>query len=453
MANYAYDYLNDSLLLDSSLLTQMYQGVSDATLEKELLNYREYCIKVLPQVRKTIKEKNGKFSCMMTDTMSLISHLKQAALYLEEAVVVDPLFALTDFRTPETEAITAFIGVVPAPKIDRKKIAEAAFRLIELCPLVVGGYVKLYPEIELERGSKIPLLYSEFGFDDCLPSSILEQYKRNADVRSIEIEHDRMLIMEDLYPCRNISIHFKGMEDGLSMGYSLSHTEFKQTDKDNEFTLILNRSLKVPSDETFNAWIKQSINQTARKHYIDLNKRIILCESLGCMFGTEHLFESNLLNMNLGSRDIEANTLNCTLNMNVPFLEHISSSDLMYIRNSDGEAFQSFRSELEKGLRIARHESDMNRVRAIVEDVQHELFEVQMSQIAPQVKYIKKTHLTEIGIAIAGLGFSVLTGGTSLLATGIAIAHGYKSHSEYKSKVLANPCYFLWNVKQKARKK
>ena len=88
MANYAYDYLNDSLLLDSSLLTQMYQGVSDATLEKELLNYREYCIKVLPQVRKTIKEKNGKFSCMMTDTMSLISHLKQAALYLEEAVVV-----------------------------------------------------------------------------------------------------------------------------------------------------------------------------------------------------------------------------------------------------------------------------------------------------------------------------------------------------------------------------
>ena len=72
MENYAYDYLNDSLLLDSSLFTLMYQGISDATLEKELLNYREYCIKVLPEIQNTIKEKNGAFSCMMTDTMSLI---------------------------------------------------------------------------------------------------------------------------------------------------------------------------------------------------------------------------------------------------------------------------------------------------------------------------------------------------------------------------------------------
>ena len=451
MENYAYDYLNDSLLLDSSLFTLMYQGISDATLEKELLNYREYCIKVLPEIQNTIKEKNGAFSCMMTDTMSLISHLKQAALYLEEAVVVDPLFALTDFRTSETEAMTSFMGVAPTPKIDRQKLAQAAARLIELCPLVVGGYVKLYPLIELEHGSEIPFLYSEVGFEDCLPPSVLKQYKLNADVRSVEKKHGRMLIMKDLYPCRNISIHFKGMEDGLSMVYMLNPTEFKPTDKKNAFTLIQHRSLTPPSKETFMAWIKQSINQTAKIHYIDLYKRIILCESLGCMFGTEHLFESNLLNMNLSSSDIKANTLNCTLSMNVPFLENISSSELMYIRNSDGEAFQSFRSELEKGLRAARYESDINRVRAIVEDTQHELFEVQMNQIAPQVKYIKKTHLAEIGIAVAGLGLSVLTGGASLLATGIAIAHGYKSHNDYKSKVIANPCYFLWNVKQKAR--
>ncbi|WP_368879155.1 hypothetical protein [Proteus terrae] len=63
---------------------------------------------------------------------------------------------------------------------------------------------------------------------------------------------------------------------------------------------------------------------------------------------------------------------------------------------------------------------------------------------------MKKTHLTEVAIATAGLGLSVLTGGTSLLATAIAVAHSYKSHSGYKSKVTANPCHFLWNVKMKA---
>lgn len=452
MGSYAYDYLNDSLLLDSTLFTRMYQGVSDATLEKELREYREYCLKVLPEVRKTVKTNNGAVSCMMTDRMSRISQLKQAALYLEEAVVADPIFALTDFRTSSTEAIASFMGMASTPKINRQELAKAAIRLIELRPLVVGGYIKLYPvSFELERGTELPFIYSEVGFEDCLPPIVLEQYKLSANVHSVENDNGCLLVMRDLYPCRNISIDFKGMEGGFVMGYMLNPTEIKPTNKENVYTFIQKKSSEPPSKEEFVAWVRQSVNQTARNHYIDLNKRIALCEYLGCMFGTEHPFESNLLNMNLDSSDIKANTLNCTLQMDVPFLEQVSSADLMSIRNNDGEAFQSFRSELERGLRQARHESDPSRVRAIIEDTQHELFEVQMSQIAPQVKHIQKTHLTEAGIAVAGLGLSVLTGGASLLAIAIAIAHGYKSHSDYKSKVTANPCHFLWNVKQKAK--
>lgn len=451
MGSYAYDYLNDSLLLDGALASQLYQGISDSTLERELTRYREYCLKILPEVRKDVKASNGALSCMATDTMSHISRLKQAALYLEEAIVSDPIFKLTDFRSASTEAITSFMGVTSTPMIDRRELANAAIRLIELRPLVAGGYVKLYPvSFELERGEEIPLLYSNKGFEDCLPSNILKQYKTNADVRSVQNDNGRMLVMRDLYLCRNISIHFKGMEGGFVMGYMLNPTEIKPTNKENVYTFIQKKSSEPPSKEDFVAWVRQSVNQTARNHYIDLNKRIALCEYLGCMFGTEHPFESNLLNINLDSSDIKANTLNCTLQMDVPFLEQISSADLMSIRNNDGEAFQSFRSELERGLRQARHESDPSRVRAIIEDTQHELFEVQMSQIAPQVSHMKKTHLTEVAIATVGLGLSVLTGGTSLLATAIAVAHGYKSHSDYKSKVTANPCHFLWNVKMKA---
>lgn len=44
MGSYAYDYLNDSLLLDGALASQLYQSISDLTLERELTRYREYCI-------------------------------------------------------------------------------------------------------------------------------------------------------------------------------------------------------------------------------------------------------------------------------------------------------------------------------------------------------------------------------------------------------------------------
>ena len=123
----------------------------------------------------------------------------------------------------------------------------------------------------------------------------------------------------------------------------------------------------------------------------------------------------------------------------------------MSIRNNDGEAFQSFRAELEKGLREARHESDPLRIKAIIEDTQHELLEVQMRQIAPQVKHIRNTHLTEASIAVAGLGLSVVTSGASLLMVGLAGLNALKSRNDYKSKVTANPCHFLWNVKQKMK--
>lgn len=452
MGSYAYDYLNDSLLLDSTLVTRLYSGLSDAVLEQELIKYREYCLKVLPEIRDVVKSQ-GVVSCLATDTLSHTSHLKQAALYLEEAVVADPVFELTDFRTQATEALTSFIGMASTPKVDRHKLTKAAVRLIELRPLVAGGYVKLYPvTFELEKDTEVPLLYSDVGFEDCLPPNILEQYKASADVRSVQNDNGRMLVMRDLYPCRNISIHFQGMESGFAMGYLLNPTEFEPTDKENVFTFIQKKSSVPPSKADFDAWVYQSVNQTARNHYIDLSKRIALSEYLGCMFGTEHPFESNLLNMNVGSTDIQANTLNCALQMDVPFMEQVSSADLMSIRNNDGEAFQSFRAELEKGLREARYETDPSRVKAIIEDTQHELFEVQMRQIAPQVKHLKRTHFAEAGIAVAGLGLSIVTGGASLIATGVAGLNSLKSHHDYKSKVTANPSHFLWNVKQKAKK-
>lgn len=452
MGSYVYEYLNDSLILDSSLFLNLYRGVSDRELEKELITYRECCLKALPDIRSELKATDGTVSCMATDTMVCIPKLKQAALYLEEAVVADPIFKLTDFRTSHTDTIMAFMGMSSIPKINRQELAKAAIKLIEFRPLVAGGYVKFYPvSFELERGGDIPILYSEVGFEDCLPSNILAYYKANAIVRSVQEDNGQLLVMKDLYPCRNISIRFEGMSNGFSMGYMLNPTEFKLTEKTNEFRIIQKKSTTPPEKNYFNTWVNQSINQTAKNHFIELNKRIFLCDSLGCMFGTEHPFESNLLNMNAFKSDIKSNTLNCMMQMEVPFLELVSSEDLMSIRNNDGEVFHSFRSELEKTLREVRHEADENRVRKIIEDAQHELFEVQMSQIAPQIKHINKTHLTEAVIAVAGLAFSVPTGGTSLAATAMALMHGYKSHSEYKSKITANPCHFLWNVKKKAK--
>jgi len=452
MGSYAYDYLNESILLDGALISTAYKEISDSELKKELLRYREYCLKILPSLRKETETGQDILSCMATNTMSQISTLKQAALYLEQAVVKDVIFELTDFQSEATKAMTSFMGVKPSSDLNRQELTTAALRMVELRPLVYGGYVKLYPiSFELENEKLLPLLYSENGFEDCLPSSILKIYKDNADVRSVVNDNGRMLVMKDLYTCRNISIQFKGMERGLSMGYMLNPVSFSKTDKENVYNFIQTKAIDPPSQAVFSNWVNQSINSTALNHYIDLRKRIALCDQFNCMFSTDHLFESSLLNMAAGSVGIKENTLNCTLQMDIPFLNKVSSSDLMSIRNNDSDAFQLFRSELERGLRQARHESDPDRVRSIIEDTQHELFEVKMKQINPLFKRWKKTHLNDVGIAAAGLAFSVHSGGWSVLASISALVNSYKSHNDYKSKLLSNPCHFLWQVKNKMK--
>ncbi|WP_405424046.1 hypothetical protein [Pantoea stewartii] len=452
MSSYAYDYLNDSLILDGSLITRFYEGIPDSVLERELIRYREHCLRSLPTLNNELQHIITSSRCLATDKMSTVKTLKQAALYLEEAVVTDPIFKLTDFRSETTEVYSAFMGMAATPKIDREKLASAAIRIIELRPFVTGGYVKIYPvSYELENAKEIPLFYSEVGFEDCLSTVVLDKYKAAAKVRTVKNVEGQMYIMNYLDLCRNISIDFKGMRGGFGMGYILNPTEFEPTNNAQVYTMIQKMVTEPPTQEVFDRWVSQSINRTAINHYVELSKRVALCDSLGCMFGTEHSFESDLLDMNAGQPSIIENTLNCTLQMEVPFLDKVSSADLMSIRNDDGDSFNSFRVELEKGLRQARNESDPSRIRNIIEDTQHELFEVQTSKITPQVKNLKKMHSLDLSIITAGLGLSVVTNGFSLLATMLAAAHGYKSYTDYRSKITSNPCHFLWRVKQEMK--
>lgn len=454
MGSYAYDYLNDSLLLDKSLITQLYKGVSDVELERELSRYREYCIGISSQVKEDIKGENGITSCLATDSMSTINNLKRGALYLEKVVVKDPIFECTDFSCETSENLKRFLGGQEAPRIDRSKLSNAAMRLIELRPLVAGGYVKLYPvSYELEVKPKIiPLINSKNLYEDILPNKILERYRNEAIVRNIVEDNGQLLVSHQLSLGRHIIVFFKGLEHGFRQGFMLTTPEVSSVnEKKRTVILEISKEHSSPSQKEFQTWVTQSINQTAGNHYFELNKRLVLANHLGCMFCTEHPFEHELLNMNVGPASIQENTLNCTLQMDVPFLENVSSADLMSIRNNEIGAFQSFRYELEKGVREARHESDPNRISAIIEDTRHELFEVQMNQIEPQVRHIRKTHFAEAAVALAGLGLSVVTGGSSLLASALAAAHGIKSQSDYEAKLTANPCHFLWKVKQKAK--
>lgn len=451
MGSYAYVYLNNSLLLEESLIAKQYRGISDRELTTELQGYREHCLKSLKETRDDVRNVSGKISCLGTSSLSQTSKLKQAALYLDEAVIDDPIFKFTDKDTPSSKAVNSYLGLTPPPEINRAQLSIAAQSLIDLRPFVVGNYVKIYPiSYELER-TEVPLLYSENGFEDSLPKLILDMYKSQAIARTVKIKDGNAYITKYLQPSQEISIYFKELERDFSMIYRLNEANIIDTSEDGTFTLKQYRA-SLPTKEKFEQWVKQSINQTAMAHFSNLKKQIAVCNYLGSMFGTDHSFENELLNLNIASQNIQSNTLNCMMKMDVQFLDNVSTNDLMSIRNNDGEAFHIFRKELEKGLRAARNEQNPTKVAEIIEDTQHELFEVQMSKINPKIKNLRRSLASETVIISAGLALSVATSGITTIASILAGASFLKTRSQYKSEGFSNPSHFLWKVKQKEKK-
>jgi len=109
VGNYAYDYLSDSLLLDYSLVKNNYQSISEDRLRLELQKYREHCLKSLVEINTIINPAQNILSCMATDSMSSIRALKQAALYLDQVVLSDPFFELTNFKTDYDTVYSKFM--------------------------------------------------------------------------------------------------------------------------------------------------------------------------------------------------------------------------------------------------------------------------------------------------------------------------------------------------------
>ena len=174
---------------------------------------------------------------------------------------------------------------------------------------------------------------------------------------------------------------------------------------------------------------------------------LILSSRCNASYLTTSEFTHSLLGTCTSKNSIKKHASELVLNMELPFLPNISMSDLMSVRQNDGEAFQAFRRELESKFRELRTETDREKIELKIQNIIHELSEVQVSKIEQKIKGLRKSALAGTVVALGGLAGSVVTSGWSIAGTVIAAANGVRTYSEYREKIRENPAYFLWKVK------
>lgn len=453
MSNTIFDFLAHSLLIDPTLIATNYEGETDQRLECELESYREHCIAELGRLTLEVSQTAGSLSCVGSAEMGSLSSLKRAALYVEQMILPDPIFPFTAPKSAISSAMSGYLGMgSSSEKLNRVALAVAVKDVLSKREMVVGGYLKFYPvSLHAEAPVQIPIYYDANGYTDLVPTPILQVFRDRSEVLTAKATPDGLILTDRLEPSRTIFIRFKGTRAGAGYIYNLMSQETLSFDDQTRIAqLRLSTPSFPPSQAHFDKWVAESLARSAASYFRGLTTEVSLAHCLSSVYACSSNLDSQLLRSSMVEVDkgIPENAIECVLKMKLPYMDKISSRDLMNLRNNDGEAFQNFRIDLEARFRELRYESDSAIIKRKIVDIEHEMSEVQVRAISTKIKSVRRAALADVGLAFSGLAAAVATSGVSLLGTLTAALHGAKTYTDYRKNVKENPCYFLFEAKR-----
>ena len=449
-----YDFFKDSFLYQEKYLSVDLSKFSDSDIKKELNKYRNHILKNVHKLYEEITIYSNQIRIFDTSNLIDLTKIIQMSFYLDQVIITDQLFKLTEPINKQQDVLTKFsLGIEKDNNINRIELIRILKGFKEAEILVDSTYLKLFPtSYFFESKSEIPLMSLNNQYSDILPKNIMQLYYENTKVRSFSKNGQYLSLNKNFEPDRTIEISFQNDDTIFTNMYDLPEIEILNFDKEKNIANISMYMPKTkPKKERFDNWVYQSINQSIQSHFNKISSDINLSTQLKAQYITTSSFVDKLLKNQFNIQtDIKTNVSNLMLNFDLKFFENINIKDLMSIRKNDAEEFELFRRELEKQIRELRNEKDISKIKSKIEDVKHELEEVQIASINLKIKKIKNSSSRDALIGVAGLGASFITSGYSTLATLVSIFNGYKSYSEYQNEIKENPSYFLWKIKKKA---
>ena len=204
-----------------------------------------------------------------------------------------------------------------------------------------------------------------------------------------------------------------------------------------------------PPGEQFEAWVQQSVNQAGGDVLGHLQVDLVHAARSRSMFLTESAFLADLLRVRSGPT-LSEDVARFALQLDLPVLAGISVEDLMRVRNEHGEAFHTFRLTLQRHLRELRTLQDASVIEKKLQNLQHELEEVQVADVKREARRVQREVLGSLVIGAVSVGAAVPTTGWSLTGLVPAAAVAYRAGTGYGDRVKEHPAFFLWKLKDRA---
>lgn len=236
------------------------------------------------------------------------------------------------------------------------------------------------------------------------------------------------------------------------MAYHLTDVRYEpHPEHDDRFQLFTWIPDEPPREELFEAWVTQCINQVSGVAYAGVVADIVTAAATGSMMLTDSELVSDLLELRVTQNGrLREDLANLAMRFELPFMDNLAVADVMRIRQFEGEAFQNYRLELQRQLRDLRGIESEEELARRLEDVQHEIAEVQVRRVEQEIGRLRRDLFREAAIGAASLVTMVPTQGLSLAGLLLAMREAVKSGLDYVDVVRRDPSYFVWRLRREA---
>jgi hypothetical protein len=457
MSQKSIDFLLGSFLYEDKLIDECFSSISESDLYNELQLYREYICLNYTEIIKCIRRDNDALNICIESFNDLPAEnlYKQLALYMDQVVIPDPLFELTENRPESQKVFSKFMGFNENGKINRKSVSIAVKYIKKIYPLISSDFVKLLPiSLIYETPKELPILYSPTSFADELPKEISEYYHSIARVCNVERKDGCLQFKPDIPLVLGTTIYVMFPEDERLNGGMFQFLESKVVSL-NEKTGLVKMGYHIPneiSDTEFNSWVMQSINRAAIHHFTDKYNELILSKKIGCMFLSQSQLTSNVLQMSIQKPSTDTKLASLAMNFDLPIFSQVTLEDIINIRKNYGEAFHNFRTELNAKLLCISDIENHTELQKQINRISYELNNIQVKEVEKEYRKINRTLGIDAAILTGSLLTSFLTGGLTLVGAAAAAAKGGLDSAKYFTDIREHNGFFLWKLNKQASK-
>ena len=452
-----FSYLVESFIYSSKCVESYYAEYSDAMIINELQKYRDFVLKNIDEIRGEIKCANNKLNVSIETFNELPTEelYKQLVLYMDQVIIPDPIFEMTELPTSLSDSMGEFMGLKKKEDFNRGKLVDFISYIKFINPLITAGFVVMMPvSLMHEAPKELNINYSPTAYADVLPQNIGDFYRSIAKVYNLTKSEFglRVHLEEALRLGAKIYVDFP--DDHRMNGHVYQYSSMQMVDYDEKTNTGLLKCWEPDSISQieFDCWVNQSINQAAIQHFGEKYSELILAHRCGCMYLAQSSLTAKILQMVIEKPTKESELASMAMHIDLPVLHQLSITDILNIRQNYGEAFYNFRNELNSKLIGIDSETDSSAFKRQLETIEYELNNIQVIEVQKEYRKIVRTLKLDALACTGSLIASFTTGGITAVGAATAFVKGISDVGKYYTDVKEHNGLFLWKLNNQASK-